>query len=183
MLTRQTLLTADDLLKLPDDGYRYELIDGELVQMAPPGGEHGGVVAAATSILFVYVQAIDLGWVLGGDPGVILRRNPDRVRAPDVCFIARNRLPEGRLPTGYLEIVPDFIIEIVSPSDRAVDVQAKIEEWLRAGARLVWAVYPSTRSVVAYRSQTEIRIYSEGDILDGEPVLPGFTCPVARLFV
>ncbi len=91
-------------------------------------------------------------------------------------------MPAQGLPRGYLEVVPDLIVEVISPGDSAAEVQEKIEEWLRAGARLVWAVYPDTRSVVAYQSLAAVRVYTEADILDGEPVLPGFTCPVARLF-
>ncbi len=182
MTTDKKLLTAEDLFQLPDDGYRYELLDGELAKKPLRGAIYGAVLAMISSVISTHVEACGLGTVLAGSPGVILRRNPDRVRAPDVCFIAHHRLPAEGLPRGYLEVVPDLIVEVISPSDRATEVQEKIEEWLRAGAQLVWAVYPDTRSVVAYQSQAAIRVYTEADILDGEPVLPGFTCPVARLF-
>lgn len=180
--TAKTLLTAEDLFELPDDGRRYELLDGELKEMTPPGGEHGGVEANLTYLLNAHVRERGLGRVLSGDPGVFLRRNPDRVRAPDVCFIAAGRLPGDKPPAGYLEIVPDLIIEIISPNDKASDVQQKIEEWLAAGAKLVWALYPATHSIVAYRSLTDIRVYTEADTIDGSPVLPDFTCKVAELF-
>src|SRR5487761_1855071 len=151
MTTEKTLSTAEDLLKLPDDGKLYELLDGELVEMSPPGGTLGKAMAKISQLLLNHVEGPGLGEVLCGDPGIILLRYPDRVRAPDVCFIARERVPAGGISAKYLEVVPDFVIEIVSPDDRASEVQEKIEEWLRAGARLVWAVYPQTRSVVAYR--------------------------------
>ena len=182
MTTEKALLTAEDLLDLPDDECRYELLDGELVKMAPTGGKHGQVLINIGIALGAYVKRQDLGIVLGGDPGIILRRNPDRVRAPDVCFIARERIPPEGLPDGYLELIPDLVIEVVSPNDRATQVQDKIEEWLRAGVRLVWAVYPGTRSVVAYQSLSAIRVYTESETLDGAPVLPDFTCSVASLF-
>ncbi|MBI3964538.1 MAG: Uma2 family endonuclease [Chloroflexi bacterium] len=182
MAIAKGLVTAEELARLPDDGFRYELIDGELKQMPPVGGEHGGVTTDFASTLRTYVKAHGLGWVLAGDTGVLLRRDPDHVRMPDVCFVSRERLPEGRLPKGHLPFVPDLVVEVVSPYDRASEVQAKIGEWLTGGARLVWAVYPDTRQIVAYRSLTEIRIYGERDVIDAEPVLPGFKTSVAELF-
>jgi Uma2 family endonuclease len=175
-------MTADELWALPGNGCRRELLDGELVEMPPAGAEHGYVEGNVYYQLQTYVQPLELGRVLVGEPGVILRRGPDRVRAPDVCFIARERIPAEGLPKTFLEFVPDLIVEVVSPGDTAAEVQQKIEEWLQAGARLVWAVYPNTRSVVAYRGLDDIRVYAEGDTLNGVPVLPGFTCPVASLF-
>jgi len=182
MTLDRRLLTADDLLNLPDDGYRYELLDGELIRMAPTGGEHNDVGGNIYWALSGFVRSRGLGRVLVGDTGVILRRHPDRVRAPDVCFIARERLPDGRVPEGYLEIVPDLIVEVISPGDRPAEVAAKIAEWLAAGARLVWAVYPRTKEVIAHRGPGDRRVYRAGDILDAEPVLPDFTYPVAALF-
>jgi Uma2 family endonuclease len=183
MATAKTLLTIEDLAHLPDDGYhRYELLDGELISMAPAGGEHGGSVTRWAAQLWMHVDSRQLGMVLTGDVGIILRRNPDRVRAPDVCFIARDRLPPGGISRSFLEIVPDLIIEVVSPGDTASEVQQETEEWLSAGARLVWNAYPDTRSVMAFRSLDQVRVYSANDTLDGSPVLPQFTCLVADLF-
>ena len=182
MTTAKLLLTAEDLLKLPDDGRFYELLDGELVEMSPPGGAHGKVTLMVGYHLLAHVKANELGEVLAGDPGIILRRNPDRVRAPDVCFIARERLPAGGIPAGYLEVVPDFIVEVVSPGDRAAEVQEKAEEWLRAGARLVWVLYPKTRSILAYQGLASARVYADADTITGAPVLPDFSIGVAELF-
>ena len=182
MTTHKRALTAEDLLKIPDRGQRYELLDGDLVEMSPTNHTHARLMTKVASALHLYVEAHDLGEVLSGDPGIILRRNPDRVRAPDVCFIARNRVPPESSPYGFIEVVPDLVIEIVSPNDTPTEVQAKIEEWLRAGARLVWAAYPDTRSIVAHRGVHSHRVYTESDILDGDPVLPVFTYPVADLF-
>lgn len=182
MTTEATRLTAADLFCLPDDGRRYELLDGVLVEMAPPGGEHGSVSFEVAFALGAHVKAGALGQVLINDVGIVLGRDPDRVRGPDVCFIAANRIPAGGIPKTYVEVVPDLIVEVISPTDTATEVQDKIMEWLRAGARLVWAVYPNTRQVVAYRSPSDVRIYSGSDLIDAEPVLPGFSCPVAAFF-
>src|SRR5207253_529773 len=123
-----------------------------------------------------------LGLFLVGDPGVVLGRDPDRVRAPDACFIAAERALEARRPTGFLQSIPDFVVEVVSPGDTAAEIQEKVEEWLRAGVRLVWAMYPNTRSVFAFRGLDSARVYVESDTIDGAPVLPDFTCRVADLF-
>lgn len=182
MTTKKKLMTADELLMLPDDDQRHELLDGVLITMSPPGWPHGMVMANISYLLSAHVRANDLGAVAAGDPGIILRRGPDRVRGPDVCFIARDRLPGRTAPRGYLEIVPDLIVEIVSPGDSAAEVQEKLDEWRRAGARLIWAVYPRTRSVIAYQPDGSARVYTESETIDAEPVLPGFSARVADFF-
>lgn len=182
MTTEKALLSAEDLLKLGEDGRWCELLDGRLVKMAPAGGIHGEIVSRADYVLRTHVDANQLGKVLAGDPGIILSRNPDRVRAPDVCFIAREHVPEEGLPSGYLEIVPDFVIEVISPGDTASEVEAKVEEWLRAGVRLVWAMYPKTRSLVAYESLAVVHLYTETDTVSGATVLPDLSIRVAELF-
>src|SRR5262245_54224379 len=107
MTTTKALLTAEDLYRLPDDGYRYELLDGELKRLAPAGYEHGRVLSRITIVLGSFVDANDLGEVVSGDPGIILRRKPDRVRAPDLAFFARDRVPTGEARRKFVDIVPD----------------------------------------------------------------------------
>jgi Uma2 family endonuclease len=114
-----------------------------------------------------------------GEPGIYLRRNPDRVRAPDVCLWVKDRVPPEDDQRHFLETIPDPIVEVIFPGDSAADVQ---QRGLSAGARLVWAVYPDTRTVVAYRSATEIRMYGQEDVIDAAPVLPDCSCPVANFF-
>lgn len=103
------------------------------------------------------------------------------MRGPDLAFTSRERL-QGPPATGYETVVPDLVIEIISPGDRPGEVREKTLLWLAAGVRLVLNVYPRTRSVVAHRSPTESREYTEHDTLDALPVFPDFACPVARLF-
>lgn len=119
---------------------------------------------------------------IGNETGVRLRRNPDRVRAPDAYLIMRNRLPRGRSITGYLEVVPDWIVEVVSPNDRASEVQDKVQEWLHAGARLVWVLYPKTRTLLAHRGRRDVVVFESHEEADGAPVLPDFRCRVDALF-
>lgn len=186
MATESKLMTAQELLELQSEvqseGRSYELLDGVLVEMAPMGGAHGQIMSRVSHILNTHIDAGGSGVVLAGDVGIFLRHDPDRVRAPDVCYFAQDRLPANRAPAGYLDVMPDLIVEVISPSDRAAEVQEKIQEWLSAGARLVWAMYPQTHSIAAYEPLGTARVYTESDTIDAEPVLPGFSARVADFF-
>ncbi len=182
MATEQKLLTIEDLYHLPSTDMRTELIDGVLVEMSPAGGRHGELVIRIGQLLREHAAVHRLGKVTGGDPGVILRRNPDRVRAPDVCFVAADRLPASGLPDGFLEFVPDLIVEVVSPDDRPGKIREKTREWLEGGALLVWTVYPKNREVVVSQSGAEDTTYRAADTLDAGSVLRGFSVTVADLF-
>ncbi len=180
--TRKTLLTAEDLEQLPDDGRYYELLDGELVEVTPPGPRHGRAVTRTSSVLDSYASERKLGYVVSGNPGIILRRQPDRVRGPDVCFFPAEKFPGAELPASYTDVVPDFVAEVVSPNDRPGYIAQKIAEWLASGVRLIWALYPETRSVVAHRPGMPPRTYGQQDTIDGEPVFPDLAVPVVSLF-
>ena len=179
--TRRTLLTAEELFRLSADCC-YELVKGELYEMPPAGARHGSSAMRVGILLGAYVNANQLGEVFAAETGFILRRDPDTVRAPDASFVANDRLPEGQLPLSFLELAPDLAVEVVSPGDTAREVQDKVEDWLRAGTRLVWTVYPATRSVNVYRSLEDVRVLSEDDTLEGDQVIPGFACKVRELF-
>lgn len=182
MTGTRTRMTAQELIGLSGDGKRYELVEGELKEMAPAGGRHGGIAAALTVLLGHYVRMNRLGVVLAAETGFRIARDPDTVRAPDVSFVARERVPPGGPPEGYWELAPDLAVEVVSPNDTATGVQSKVQMWLESGTRLVWVVYPDTRSVVAYRSPKEITILTAEDTLSGGDVAPGFECPVGAIF-
>ena len=182
MRTRKTLLTADELLRLSTTDRRYELVKGELFETPPAGGRHGSVAMRVGASLNSYVRSNDLGEVFAAETGFILHRNPDTVRAPDASFVAKDRLPRRELPTGYMDVIPDLVVEVVSPSDREREVLDKVEEWLQAGTRLVWVIYPAARSATVYRSPEEFYNLSEDDSLDGGQVVPGFTCNIGDLW-
>ena len=182
MATTQTLLTADDLLRMSADGKRCELIKGELIEMAPSGARHGNSSAAIAMVLGIHNKAHRLGKVFGAETGFRISHDPDTVRAPDAAFVSQSRLPPGSLPPGFLDLAPDLAVEVVSPSDTASHVHQKVEDWLEAGVRLVWVVYPNSGSVMVYRARDDVRMLSANDQLDGGQVLPGFTCPVRDLF-
>jgi len=175
-------MTAEELIELPADDYKYELVEGELIRMPPSGGEHGKLAARLTRLLDEYVEAHDLGTVSTAGAGFILRRTPDTVRAPDASFIAKDRIPTTGIPKSYWPFAPDLAVEVVSPGDRFDEVQTKVADYLTAGTRLVWVVNPTTRTVFVHRSARNVQALAEEDELSGEDVLPGFRCPVRRVF-
>ncbi|NLG69864.1 MAG: Uma2 family endonuclease [Firmicutes bacterium] len=178
MATR-TLLTADDLLRLPKDGKRYELVKGELVEMAPPGCEHGEIAGRIAALLGSFVLRQGLGAVLV-EAGFLLTKNPDTVRAPDVAFVAREHLPSPR-PKGYHTVSPDVAVESLSPNDTFREVQERIEAWLSAGAKSVWLVDPDRRRVMVYAHPHRPQVFEAAETL-ADPAVPGFSVQVAELF-
>ncbi len=180
MATATRLLTADDVFKLPSD-LRCELIDGVLIETSPPGPEHGMIAATITRLLGTHVRANRLGIVFG-EAGFIVRRGPDTVRAPDAAFIRADRVPPTGPPKTFWETAPDLVVEVVSPNDTPAEVQAKIHNWIEAGVRLAWVVYPSSHRVVVVRSLQAREELTEEDVLSGEDVVPGFECPVHEIF-
>jgi Uma2 family endonuclease len=178
--TETTLITGEELLAMGDIG-PCELIDGRIAAMSPTGGRHGIIESRLGSALSFFVQQHDLGWVLTGEVGVYIRRNPDRVRGADVVFLSREGWPEGP-PGGFLEGTPDLVVEIMSPNDRWQEIRQKIAEYFSIGVRWVWIVEPENRAVLVFQSSTDFQQFGAEDIIAGEGPLQGFTLPVAGLF-
>lgn len=176
-------MTADELLRLPDNGMRRELIAGELHEVPPAGGENGYVGSKAQIELGIFLkQHPEIGGSFFlSDTGYRLTRDPDTVRQPDISYVSEERLPQARV-RGYPELAPDFVAEVVSPSDTASDVQTKVNEWLAAGVVLVWVLYPATRTAMTFRSDGSIQLLNADDTITCEPVLPGFACRLGDLF-
>lgn len=175
-------MTADELLQLPHLGQRYELVKGELKKMSPASPRHGRIANIVAFLLTQHARQHNLGVVYAAETGFKLGENPDTVRAADAAFVAQSRIPADGEPEGYWAIAPDLVVEIVSPSDSALAVQSKVTDWLAAGCRLVWVVYPDTQTVTEYHSLTEVQVLTAEEILKGDDVLPGFTCPINQLF-
>ena len=175
-------MTAEELLGKPEDGFRYELVEGEARRMAPAGNVHGYIAANFLGPLQRHARDNGLGRVYAAETGFKLSSSPDTVRAPDVAFVSQTRLDEvGEVP-GYWPGAPDLAVEVVSPSDTHAEVTEKSLSWLGAGCRMVLAVDPSQRAVTVYRSREDIRILTLEDAIDGADVVPGFGLPVAELF-
>ena len=175
-------MTADELFQLPKDEARGELIQGVFYPAMPAGGRHGKIEARLAWLLGNVVQPSGLGTVMTGDPGIVLERGPDTVRAPDVAYFTPERLPPETDITRFLDAVPDLAVEIVSPSNRPSEIREKAEMWTSFGARLVWVVWPETMAVDVYRPEEPVATLTEGDTLTGQDVLPEFSCPVREVF-
>lgn len=179
MSTTTHLMTADELIKLPRDKYRYELVKGELLTMSPSGAEHGAVTVNLTAPLATYVKAHKLGIVFGAKTGFKLESDPDTVLAPDIGFITRDRI--GALPKSYLEIAPDLAVEVISPSERKSKVAKKTLQWLSFGVRSVWLVRPENRTVETVSHDGKKMCFCETDVLS-DAVVPGFQILVHEIF-
>lgn len=176
------LMTAEDLLQLEDDEHRYDLIRGELIRMSPANAEHGGIALAIGGELRSHVRANHLGMAFAAETGFILARNPDVVLAPDVAFVRSDRLPPRDQWSRFLELAPDLVVEVVSPSDRWTEINDKVMEYLRHGVALVWVVDPKRQQIVVYTADRGPRVVTIEDQLDGGDVLPEFRMAVAEIF-
>ncbi|MBW3533978.1 MAG: Uma2 family endonuclease [Gemmatimonadetes bacterium] len=174
-------MALEEYLALPDeDGYRTELVRGELVREPLPAPLHGKVVGRLCRRIGDHVETHALGEVFA-ESGYVLEEEPPTLRGPDVSFVSSGRLPE-RPGTGFWSMAPDLAVEVLSPSNRAGEVQDKVGQYLEAGARLVWVVDPVRGTAAEYRAGGEARLFGAADALDGGHVLPGFRLPLADLF-
>ncbi|HUP02196.1 MAG TPA: Uma2 family endonuclease [Gemmatimonadota bacterium] len=174
------LLSIEEFERLPDDGWRMELVRGKVVREPLAGFEHGTIGMRIGSILDRFVREHGLGEVVGADAGFVLFDEPPTVRAPDIAFVAANRLTFDL--EKFAPVAPDLAVEIVSPTNTVSEIQAKVMDYLDAGTRVVWVVEPRSRSVTVYRSREEIRLLTEKGELDGGEVLPGFRLRVSEIF-
>lgn len=174
------LQTADDLSRFDEAGKTAELVRGVLVVREPPFTIHGVRSARLIVRMGTFVEREGLGAVFAQDTGFQIERDPDTVRAPDVAFVARERLAQIR-EHGYATLAPDLVVEILSPNDRPGEVLDKVGQWLSAGVRLVWVIDAVRRLARVYRADGTESIVGQDDALDGEDVLPGFRCPLAEI--
>ena len=182
MVTTTQPVTAEALLEMPADGFRYELIRGELKKMPPTGYAHGKYELSIGASLATHVKANRLGDASGGDAGFMLESNPDHVRAPDVAFVRRERAEVLGEVSGFFPGAPDLAIEIISPNDRYSEVEEKVADWLAAGTLAVIVVDPRRRSVKISRSLANAVVLTEADTLAVEDVVPGWRMPVKDIF-
>jgi Uma2 family endonuclease len=183
MATTEKLLTAEEFEALPDDGKRYELIDGELREMPPTAHWHGEVESKLVIRLGAHVEVHRLGVVSCGETLFSVRRNPDRVRAADITFIRQERVPPLEARQHIMEVIPDLVIEILSKHDTVEEISGRIDDWLNAGVQMLWIVDPFRRTVTIYQPGRDPMLLGEHGILEGDLVVPGFRCSVAEIFV
>ncbi len=173
---------AEELLHIPDDGFRYELVRGELRRMNPAGSLHGRIAVRITWRLAQYVEKNRLGTVYAAETGFKLATDPDTVRAPDVAFVSRARVDAIGEVEGFWPEAPDLAVEVISPGDSYADVEEKVFDWLDAGTKMVVVVNPRQRSATVYKSPADIAVLAETDVLDGADVVPGFELAVREIF-
>jgi Uma2 family endonuclease len=173
-------MTADQYFALGDIG-PSELIRGELIPMSPAGYDHGWISSNLVGALIQFTAERKLGRVLTAEAGFLIRRNPDTVRAPDVAFVRAERDPPGG-QRKFFPGAPDLAVEVLSPDDRAVDVNAKVQDWLDAGTVVVLVVDPQTKTVAVYRRAQDIHLLNQDDTLRLPDLLPEFALPVHAIF-
>lgn len=161
---------------------RWELVDGELVEVSPAGGIASKVALWIGHLLTGHVIPRGLGEVFGADGGFVLFPGQQTVRVPDIAFVRTERLPPEDEQVGFLRLAPDLVVEVISPTDRRTEIEAKIQMYLEAGVRLIWLVDPRARTVAVYAPDQVVQILHGEDQLDGGAVVPGFTMSVTALF-
>jgi Uma2 family endonuclease len=186
MPANRRLLTVADLAALPEDlpsgPVKYELDQGRLVTlMAPPGSDHGRTQLRIGTILFMHATALGLGEAFA-EVGIILRRNPDTVVAPDAAFVAKKSLPVRTSREGYLETIPELVVEVRSKNDTTAELLVKAEQYLKAGVQIVWIIDPAAKKLTICRQHQDVQELGHGGTLTAEGVIPGFQVAVAEVF-
>jgi Uma2 family endonuclease len=180
METAVKIWTDAELMALPKDGAKRELLKGEIV-LSPTGSEHGWIAVRITSALEHHVRHGRLGLVFDSSTG--FRLTPDDLLTPDAAFVAKERLAGmRRVPRGFFQGAPDLVVEVLSPSDSVDSVHEKMARFFAHGCRLAWVINPAEKTALVYRGSTADRLLKTGDTLDGEDVVPGFRLPLAELF-
>jgi Uma2 family endonuclease len=178
---RKRRWTEADLLCLPDDGRKYELVNGRLVEV-PTGGRHGkisgGTVASDLYRCCETMRAMSLF-----DSSTGFRTAQGNIRSPDVSVMRTERLPDGKAPIGFIDGAPDLAVEIVSPSEKVGELLTKMAEYFESGTQEVWLLFPERKQVHRYRADLVVEVLHEDDTLQGAPLLPDFTVRVGDLFV
>jgi Uma2 family endonuclease len=177
-MTIRGTATIDDLLKTPKDGFKYELVDGEIL-MSPCGMWGSEIAVKIASLILEYLRKNPIGKVYSSDVGIQFPSG--NVRSPDVTYVSNGKLPGGRSPDTYGEVIPDLVVEVLSPSDSVREMGRKIGEYFENGVPLVWLVDPKPQTVTIYRSLTDTERRTATDRITAEPVLPGFSADI-RLF-
>ncbi len=180
------LMTAEefaDWVDRPENENKYfELVRGEVIELPLPMKRHGTICMNTGSMLWVYTRQRGKGYVTANDAGVILERDPDTVRGPDIALY-EDAQTFAELHPKYGEIPPRLAVEVLSPNDRADRMMRKVSDYLRSGVDMVWVIDPEARTVTVHRPGKGQRVYEEHEELDGEDVLPGFRCRVADIFL
>lgn len=182
MSTDTVAVTAEAFLHYPADGFRRELVKGEVRSMSPAGAKHGSLAMKLGSHLLQHVMGHKLGEVFAAETGFKLSSNPDTVRAPDVSFVSEPRAEQIRNHEGFIPFAPDLAIEVLSPNDRLREVQEKIADWLEAGTKAVVILDPRARIAIVHRSGVDRTVVTESESLSVKEIIPDWSLPLSELF-
>jgi Uma2 family endonuclease len=176
------LMNADELAEFPDDGFQYELDDGELIMMAPAGEEHGRIEGDVFGLLYAEVRKRGLGRLYSSDTGFVLRENPDIVRCPDVSFVRKERLPLPVTSMGFIRGAPDLAVEVRSPSQSPADLNRKTRQYLDNGADTVWVVFPREKKALVRDSSGSEKTLTLDGFMEAPRVLPCVRIALREVF-
>jgi Uma2 family endonuclease len=173
--------TDDELIAMPHDGRKREIIDGELVVMSPASFNHGKIISRLSFALGEYIYPRQLGELADGQTG--FRLKSDDLFSPDIAFVSTaGASAHQQRGDVFFHGAPELLVEVLSPSDTVEVLEEKLAQFFREGLRCAWVVHPKTRTVHVYRSLTSIAILTSQDSLDGEDVIPGFRYEISKLF-
>jgi Uma2 family endonuclease len=178
----ERLLSAEEFAQLPDDGVPTELVRGRIISMNVPVPRHGEICCNIAFLVLNHAREHNLGRVIVNDGGVITEHDPDTVRGPDVSFYSFARVPRGPLPHGYLDVVPELVFEVRSPTDRWSEMLARASEFLKAGITVVCLVDEASEAVHVFRADEQPRILRAADELTLPDILGNFRVAVQRFF-
>ena len=182
MSTRKTLLTADEFFRLYSHlESKYELVDGEVVEMAPVNERHGNIAFKISGAFYVYSRTRGVG-TGGVETGYRVSQNPDTVRGPDISFNLTSRDVGVYERMGFVPGAPDIAVEVLSPSNTASEMERKVREYLEAGSHRVWLVYPAPPRVIIHHSDGVTQTFAGDDVITDEELLPGFSLPLSEIF-
>ncbi len=179
--TTSALMTIEEFEQLPDDGNRYELVEGELVEMSGNNRDHTRLACRLICFMFPYLESKPIGAAFTEAACVLRRAAKATLRIPDAAYFSAERLNEEEEGVFY-HGAPDFAVEVVSPSESATALNSKIQEYFDAGSRIVAVIYPEVQQIYVYRSSTDLRVLGPDDTLELPELLPGWSLEVRRLF-
>ena len=182
MTTEARTMTAKDLLDMPSDGFRREIVRGELREMSLAGRHHGRYAMRIGASLLFWAESTDAGEVYAAETGFLLASDPDHVRAPDAAFVRAERLEAIGDADGFIPLAPDLAVEVVSPNDRRSEVEEKTADWLSAGTLAVAVANPRRRAVEVHRPNAPPVTLMDGDVLEVGDVAPGWRMAVSDIF-
>jgi Uma2 family endonuclease len=175
-------ITVEDFYEIASEGFRGELVRGELKETMPTSILHGIIAGRIAGLLWVFLLQNKLGEVLTAETGFRLFVDEKTVRVPDVSFLSNEKLAGIKNVSKFYDGAPDLAVEVISPSETYNDVQGKLEDYLSAGVKMVWIIRPENKTVTIYRALSDFKILRENEELNGEDVLPNFKCNLTDIF-